>query len=100
MKIILFSLTILTLCAGAHAQANTRDALVREITALAGIDEMVRSAKETSTKRVHESVSKLLSQAKSGMPGLSEDSWNAIQAAARKMIDRVVNSWDVEDAIQ
>lgn len=82
-----------------RAAPETKDALAQEMVTLLGIEEMVRSAKTASIQETRRAIDQMIDQVRSAFPELSQESGEAIQAAARKMVMRVEDSWSPEEAI-
>ncbi len=99
MKKLFLLILSLTLVAQIHAETDPKKALAGEYAKLIGIDEMVHDAKAATKKQGGEVAEKMFTQISTSMPGLKPETWDAIRAAAEKMIAKMATSWTADEAI-
>ncbi|ATC65365.1 hypothetical protein CMV30_16230 [Nibricoccus aquaticus] len=100
MKTPVLFFVLLFLLSRVYAHTETRDQLVQEIVVITGVEEIVQTAKAASMEQTKEAVNQMVDQVRTGFPGLPKESWDAVQAAALKMVKSVENSWSTEDAVK
>ena len=99
MKKLIFLIAGLGLAIHARAEVDTKNALVSELVKIEGIDEIVRDAKSAAKKQADEMTEKMFAQIATSMPTLEKEYWEAIRAAADRMVGKLDGSWDVNKAV-
>ena len=99
MKKLILLIVGLSLAIHARAEVDHKNALVSELVKLEGIDEVVHDAKSAAKKQTDEMTEKMFAQIATSMPTLKKEYWDAMRAAADRMVGKLDGSWNVEEAV-
>jgi hypothetical protein len=100
MKYITICLILALSAVHALAEPPSKAVLMRELTQVYGMDQMISEAKKAAGEQARTAVDQMFTQVKNGMPGMGAEVLQKMQAAAQKLMASVEKSWTTEEAMQ